>query len=40
MRKKTVWVGLLLLGVFLMGACSDNGEPQARQHLQKAEQAL
>ena len=40
MRKKTVWAGLLLLGACLMGACSDNGETQARQHLQKAEQAL
>lgn len=40
MRKKTVWAGLLLLGACLMGACSDNGEPQARHHLQKAEQAL
>ena len=40
MRKKTVWAGLLLLGVCLVAACSDNGETQARQHLQKAEQAL
>ena len=40
MRKKTVWAGLLLLGACLVAACGDNGESQAQQHLQKAEQAL
>ena len=40
MKKKTVWAGLLLLGVVLVAACSDNGEGQARQHIEKARAAL
>lgn len=40
MKKKTVWASLLLLGACLVVACGDNGETQARQHLQKAELAL
>lgn len=40
MRKKIVWAGLLLLGCVLVTACGDNGETEARQHLQKAELAL
>ena len=40
MKKKTVWAGILLLCAALVAACSDNGETQAQQHLQKAEQAL
>ena len=40
MKKKTVWAGLLLLGAVLVAACSDNGEGQARQHIEKARTAL
>lgn len=40
MKKMTVWACLLLLGVVLATACSDNGEAQARQHLEKAQAAL
>lgn len=40
MKIKTIWAGLLLLGVVVATACSDNGENQAQQYLQKAEQAL
>ncbi|MBQ8867042.1 MAG: hypothetical protein IJ013_04895 [Bacteroidaceae bacterium] len=40
MKKKTVWASLLLLGACLVAACGDNGETQARKHLQKAELAL
>lgn len=39
MRKKTVWA-VLLLGTVLATACSDNGENQARQHIEKAQAAL
>ena len=40
MKRRTLWAGLLLLCAALVAACSDNGEAQAQQHLQKAEQAL
>ena len=40
MKKKTVWAGLLLLGAVLVTACGDNGESQARQHIEKARVAL
>lgn len=40
MKKKTVWAGVLLLGTFFATACGDNGETQARQHIEKARIAL
>lgn len=40
MKKKTVWTGILLLGAFFATACGDNGEMQARQHIEKARIAL
>lgn len=40
MKKKTVWARLLLLGVVFAVACGDNGEEQAKRHLEKARMAL
>lgn len=40
MKKKTVWAGLLLLGVLFVMACSDHGETQARQYIERAQSAL